>query len=589
MIVSTPLIARQCSPRKPLGSGLGRYGSLWLAGLWLGLASVGAAPLRVLVLTGANNHDWQATTPLLKAMLEESGRFQVDVTEAPEACDGAQLAAYDVLVSNWSAWPAVTGRQWGAQAEEAILDFVRGGKGFALFHAASATFHDWPEYQAMIGATWALDRTGHGAIHPLQVRWTELRHPVTAGLDEFWLTDELWHRMGRSGDARVLATAYSDPDRGGSGAHEPVVLVSELGRGRCFHLVLGHDTHTLRNRGWQTLMRRGVEWAATGEVTVPPPRSEWPASLGHAILPDLQAATPQIISDGQRLALTSAGLTWLDYRHGGVPFKPYVRHLLSPEGQDVVRDAPFDHLHHHGLMYAIAVNGTNFWEETATGGFQLHREVAQLHHGSAGDGTWAGFTTRLDWASKTNAAPYLQEQRTLIMKPGQGDRPSVLTWQTCFQLPPGVREPAVLSGSHYHGLGMRFPAGMDAQGPFLNPTGDAGVVFRGEERLVDAPWCAYQATWESRPLTVAMFAHPNNRRFPATFFTMPRGFAYLSATLRWHEKPLTVEPGTLHRECYGVAVWNALADPSRIEEAYQSWLKSGAVAAALKLQGFAAR
>ena len=38
-------------------------------------------------------------------------------------------------------------------------------------------------------------------------------------------------------------------------------------------------------------------------------------------------------------------------------FKPYVQQLCTFRGENVLRDAPRDHLHHHGLMYAIKVNG----------------------------------------------------------------------------------------------------------------------------------------------------------------------------------------------------------------------------------------
>jgi len=104
-------------------------------------------PLRVLILSGRNNHDWRKTTPVLHQMYNNSIRFAADVTEDPTTCTADVLAEYDVVVSNWCAWPDVNGRQWGPEVEKAFVDFVRGGKGFALFHAASATFHNWPEYQ----------------------------------------------------------------------------------------------------------------------------------------------------------------------------------------------------------------------------------------------------------------------------------------------------------------------------------------------------------------------------------------------------------------------------------------------------------
>jgi uncharacterized protein len=75
-------------------------------------------------------------------------------------------------------------------------------------------------------------------------------------------------------DSVVLATAYSDPqkDPKNTGKHEPVVWVSHYGKGRVCENVLGHDVAAMKNSpGFQALLVRGVEWAATGEVHTPPP------------------------------------------------------------------------------------------------------------------------------------------------------------------------------------------------------------------------------------------------------------------------------------------------------------------------------
>src|SRR5208337_609767 len=52
--------------------------------------------IRVLILSGRNNHDWRTTTPFLRKTLVESGRFDVRVEEEPMGITDATLAAYDV-------------------------------------------------------------------------------------------------------------------------------------------------------------------------------------------------------------------------------------------------------------------------------------------------------------------------------------------------------------------------------------------------------------------------------------------------------------------------------------------------------------
>ncbi|MGB2821022.1 MAG: ThuA domain-containing protein, partial [Phycisphaerae bacterium] len=236
----------------------------------LGLAAGGgAAPakLRVLLLSGANNHDWKTTTPALVKLLDESGRFAVTVTDEPAKLDAASFARYDVIVSNWTPWPNVKQRIWDAATEKAFVDFIRGGGGLVVFHAASTAFAGWEEFRHMACGTWGKG-TGHGPRHEFTVTIADKAHPITAGMADFAIFDELWHRTALHPKAKVLCTALAAKDRRGTGEDEPVAVYTRFGKGRGFYLVLGHDVRAMSAAGWRTLMLRGTEWAATGKVTI---------------------------------------------------------------------------------------------------------------------------------------------------------------------------------------------------------------------------------------------------------------------------------------------------------------------------------
>jgi type 1 glutamine amidotransferase len=66
----------------------------------------------------------------------------------------------------------------------------------------------------------------------------------------------------------VLATAYADPATGGSGEHEPMILTVGYGKGRVFHTPMGHSPEAMQCVGFITVLLRGSEWAATGDVTL---------------------------------------------------------------------------------------------------------------------------------------------------------------------------------------------------------------------------------------------------------------------------------------------------------------------------------
>jgi uncharacterized protein len=225
--------------------------------------------LNVLLLTGKNNHEWQQTTPALQRILEESGRFTVTVLNDPSRCDAQFLAPYDAIVSNWTNFPD-RDRVWGERSESAIVNFVRSGKGFVLFHAASATFPFWPDYRDMIGAGWG-ERSGHAPSRIFAVTVVDQDHPITRIVGDFIINDELWHGMDTRPGVHVLCTAYSDTAGGGSGRKEPVAFSLGFGQGRCFNLALGHDVAAMMDPNWRLLLLRGTEWAATGEATISVP------------------------------------------------------------------------------------------------------------------------------------------------------------------------------------------------------------------------------------------------------------------------------------------------------------------------------
>ncbi|HPC93608.1 MAG TPA: PmoA family protein [Sedimentisphaerales bacterium] len=264
----------------------------------------------------------------------------------------------------------------------------------------------------------------------------------------------------------------------------------------------------------------------------------------------------------------------LQYRYGDVPFKPYVKELYTPNGLNVLLDAPHDHLHHHALMFAVAVDGVNCWEETPTAGHQRHDAFIERELGS-GPRSWARFGERIHWVDAAGRR-LLDEQRTVNVRHAGEPKAVLLTWQSQLSVPEG-KASVTLSGSHYFGLGLRFIRAMDVHGQFRNADGRPGVVFRGEERLTDSDWCAYTSKAGDTVVTIAMFGHPDNPRHPTTWFTMATPFAYLSATMRLHEKPLVVPSGEPLMLRYGVAVWDGQIEVPRIEAMYQEWVSQESV------------
>ena len=227
--------------------------------------------VRVLILTGSNNHDWKTTTEALKTVLAANPRFAVSVTETPWSMKPADLAAYDVLFSNWNTWDKKDEErkqyEWNAEMKAAFLKWFTDGGGFFVLHAGSSMFYDWDEYQKLTAGTW-----GAETFHPHNQKFTlniaDTAHPITKGMTDFETFDEPWQKISNPNPNRhVLVSGVVSKENKGSGEVEPFAFVTETGKGCCFTLLLGHDAQMILNSpGCRTLILRGTEWAATGAV-----------------------------------------------------------------------------------------------------------------------------------------------------------------------------------------------------------------------------------------------------------------------------------------------------------------------------------
>ncbi len=256
-------------------------------------------PIQGVIITGQNNHNWPVSHKAIKMILENSRLFKVDIAVSPAA--GEDMSSFDVDFSKYSfVFLDYNGDPWPEKMNAAFLEYVKNGGGVVVYHAADNAFTDWDEYNqiialggwggrdensgpyvywkdgALVKDTSAGSGGSHGARHEYIMNQRVTLHPIVNGLPERWkhATDELYDRMRGPGDIKdLLYTAYSPTEKGGSGREEPLVFTVEYGKGRIFHIMLGHCGDTLEDNpamqcaGFQTLLLRGAEWCATGSVT----------------------------------------------------------------------------------------------------------------------------------------------------------------------------------------------------------------------------------------------------------------------------------------------------------------------------------
>lgn len=179
--------------------------------------------------------------------------------------------------------------------QEALAAFIEnGGKWFAL-HATNALldFVDGkadtpdvaPKFMEVLGSRFI----AHPANQKIEIKVTDVEHPMTAGIEDFDVEDEEPYYCEAQGEQVVLLEAsYNEPsvgyvrsDYGTDRESHPQMYLHPLGEGSVLYLSLGHCTgkHDMKPmadivpvvRGsWNSptyyeLLRRGIRWG-TGEL-----------------------------------------------------------------------------------------------------------------------------------------------------------------------------------------------------------------------------------------------------------------------------------------------------------------------------------
>ena len=256
-----------------------------------------SADYKALIVTGQNNHKWEASSPVLKQLLEQTGLFTAEIVKTPEKGGdmskfNPDFSKYNVVVIDYN------GDSWSDKTKAAFVDYVNNGGGVVLYHAANNSFPEWKEFNLMAGLGGWGDRSekdgpyiyykkdsmiidpsagrggSHAKRHEFEVKMRNTEHPITKGLPTRWIhgSDELYSQLrGPGKNLEILATAYADTTGGGTGRDEPMLMTISYGKGRIFHTALGHADDgggpALECVGFIVTFQRGAEWAATGKVT----------------------------------------------------------------------------------------------------------------------------------------------------------------------------------------------------------------------------------------------------------------------------------------------------------------------------------
>jgi type 1 glutamine amidotransferase len=214
---------------------------------------------RTLILSGAGRyadpwHPFPQTSARVRDVLDGLGH-QTQVSEDVET-RLADLSGVDLLVVNVGCPddPASAGL---AAARDGLLAFMQRGGRLLSLHVSATSFPTMPEWEGVVGGRWVRGQTMHPPIGPAQIRIRPEKHPVTAGLSDFELTDERYSYLRTSADISVLA------DHDHDGRRHPLVWTRETGTSRVVYDALGHDTRSYDSPERCRLLANEASWLVT--------------------------------------------------------------------------------------------------------------------------------------------------------------------------------------------------------------------------------------------------------------------------------------------------------------------------------------
>jgi uncharacterized protein len=213
-----------------------------------------AKKLKVLVVTGG--HGFQPES-FFKLFSNNPAISYTSATEtnAAEAWDRDDLLDYDVvLLYDFQ-------RELNDSQKGKFLSLFHKGVGLVVLHHALLSYQHWPEYERIAGGKYLLDhetvddKTWQASTYKgdvdIDVKLVDKEHPITAGLHDFVLHDEIYRGVRNTADIHILFTTED----------HPLAWTRQEKTSRVVGITVGHGpAHDDAN--FQKLLAQSIKWAA---------------------------------------------------------------------------------------------------------------------------------------------------------------------------------------------------------------------------------------------------------------------------------------------------------------------------------------
>lgn len=219
------------------------------------------APMRVLLVTGGH---WFDRENLSKMILD---RPNTTLTEIELPADQDKLRAgitndFDVLVFHDQSRFELSDEQ-----KKNLEAMWAEGTPTVMLHHALIAHNDFPLFRNVYGTAFLIapmkidekEYPGSTYKHPTEVNFhfVNKEHPITAGLADFTLTDEVFGNLWLADDNDVLIeTDHPESSR-------PICWTRWYEKSPVFVLIQGHDGVAFGDARYREIFYRGLDWVVT--------------------------------------------------------------------------------------------------------------------------------------------------------------------------------------------------------------------------------------------------------------------------------------------------------------------------------------
>lgn len=195
-------------------------------------------------------------------MGQKTGAFSTVESDDMAVFTPENLAPFDAIVFN-----NTTALKFDNPVHrEALLGFVKGGKGLVGVHSSTDNFYNWPEAAKMMGALFAGHPWGRCAV-----KLDDPQHPLLAafGGKGFWISEEMYKMREPYSreNLRVLLSmdlgkmTAKDTEVGREDKDNPIAWIQQVGQGRVFYCSFGHGRHIFFEEPLLQFYLDGIQYA----------------------------------------------------------------------------------------------------------------------------------------------------------------------------------------------------------------------------------------------------------------------------------------------------------------------------------------